>query len=128
MTEFHEEGDYYMTTNNLMKIRHDIDMPKQDIYRLGIQPAEHGWGVFAQKDGIESPINYKPELRSVHEDEIVAKREADRLNKEEGYVDHEVHADPETAVYSSLQFYVGEVSLSEVTTIIEVRAVYETLA
>jgi len=90
--------------------------------------SENGWGVFKSRAGISSPLIFEPDLVSVHQEQDEATEEVGRLNETEGYIEYEVHDDPETSIYSSVEFFAAEVALQSVGVKVELNVTYERVA
>ena len=106
----------------MYKLRTTVDKTTQSPELSDKEPSK--WGVFEAREGLQYPRG-RVELRSVHSDESEAKEEADRLNDDEGYVEHEVHDDPETVIYDEVYFFTGAVALKGTETTIITEEVYE---
>lgn len=106
----------------MYKLRTTVDKFMQSPESTVSDKESKKWGVFEAREGLQYPRD-RVELRSVHSDEAEAKEEANRLNEDEGYVEHEVHDNLDTVIYDELYFFAGKIALKGTKTITE--EVYE---
>ncbi len=81
-----------------------------------------GWGVFAHHGGMNG--GHATELRAVHTEKVDADAHCSQLEQDEGYIVYEVTGDPESTVYDSLDFGIGQVTLSDVKVVAIIEAGY----
>ncbi len=108
----------------MYKLRTTVDKTIQSPESILKDKESSMWGVFEAREGIGHSID-TVKLRSVHSDKAESKEEADRLNDDEGYIEHEVHDDPETVIYDEVYFFTGAVALKGTETTIITEEVYE---